>query len=139
VDNPENGEGTYDRLVQPCDLSILEAVRAGALNILHVCGEPLNFERFGSYPVHAVNWADRYGGPSIASVSGWMKPAICAGLNNLETMAAGSPEDCEEEAADAIRQAGDRPMILAPGCTFDPGTVPEENLYAIRKFVEKFR
>jgi uroporphyrinogen decarboxylase len=138
VDTPENGEGTYARLVQPCDLRILEAASTGAFNMLHVCGEPVNFEMFGRYPVHAVNWADRYGGPSIASVAGWMKPAICAGLDNLGTLAGGVPEDCEREAEDAIGQAGGRPIILAPGCTFDPATVPAENLHAIRRFVDNF-
>lgn len=136
VDTPANGEGVYDRLVTPCDLKILEAVRDGSFNMLHVCGEPVNFMRFGNYPVQTVNWADRYGGPSIASVAGWMKPAICAGLDNLGTLASGSPDDCEREAADALQQGGDRPIILAPGCTFDPETVPAENLHAIRKFVE---
>jgi len=136
VDVPQNGESTYDRFVKPCDLKILEAVQTGAFNLLHVCGEPVNFARFANYPVHAVNWADRYGGPSIASVSGWMKPAICSGLNNLGTLATGSPEDCEREAADAIKQASNRPIILAPGCTFDPATVPAENLHVIRKFVD---
>ncbi len=136
VDAPENGEGTYDRLVKPGDLKILEAVKNGNFNMLHVCGKAVNFARFGNYPVHAVNWADRYAGPAIDSVTGWMKPAICAGLDNLGTLATGSPEDCEKEAADALRQAGNRPMILAPGCTFDPDTVPPENLHAIRRSVE---
>jgi uroporphyrinogen decarboxylase len=136
VDAPENGPGTYDRLVRPGDLRILESAGSGGLNMLHICGQAIDFKRFGSYPVHAVNWADRYAGPSIASVSDWLRPAICGGLNNLGTMASGSPEDCEREAADALRQAGDRPIILAPGCTFDPATVPEANLRAIRQFVE---
>jgi hypothetical protein len=35
-----------------------------------------------------------------------------------------------------MQQAGERPIILAPGCTFDPTTVPTENLRAIRRFVE---
>ena len=137
VDAPQNGEGTYDRLVKSGDLRILDAVQGGAFNMLHVCGKAVNFARFGNYPVHAVNWADRYAGPSIDSVASWMKPAICAGLDNLGTLATGSPEDCEKEAADALQRAGNRPMILAPGCTFDPETVPEENLHAIRRSVEK--
>ena len=105
--------------------------------MLHVCGRPVDFKRFGNYPVHAVNWADRYGGPAITDVTGWLKPVICGGLNNLGTMSAGSPEDCEREAADALQQAGDHPIILGPGCTFDPATVPPENLHAIRRSVEK--
>jgi uroporphyrinogen decarboxylase len=137
VDTPENKAGTYTDLVQPGDLRILNSVQSGAFNLLHVCGQAVDFKRFASYPVHAVNWADRYAGPTIASVSAWLRPAICGGLNNLGTMPSGSPEDCEREAADAIRQAGSRPIILAPGCTFDPTAVPLENLRAIRRFVEK--
>jgi uroporphyrinogen decarboxylase len=136
VDTPENGLDTYNRLVQPGDLEILKAVQGGAFNMLHICGQARDFKRFAGYPVHAVNWADRYAGPSIASVSAWLRPAICGGLNNLDTMASGSPEDCQREAADAMQQAGERPIILAPGCTFDPTTVPTENLRAIRRFVE---
>lgn len=131
----EGGRGMYDRLVRPSDLKILAAAREGAFNLLHICGRAVDFERFAAYPVHAVNWADRYAGPSIASVADWLSPALCAGLNNLGTLATGSPEDCRREAADAVRQAGERPIILAPGCTFDPATVPPENLHAIRSFV----
>jgi uroporphyrinogen decarboxylase len=137
VDTPENGTGTYNRLVRPGDLRILKAVQRGAFNMLHICGQAVDFERFAGYAVDAVNWADRYAGPSIASASTWLRPAICGGLNNLGTMATGSPEDCEREAVDAMQQAGDRPIILAPGCTFDPATVPTENLRAIRRVVEK--
>jgi len=138
VDTPENEEGTYNRLVKPGDLKILNAVQNGAFNMLHVCGQPMDFKRFGNYPVHAVNWADRYGGPSIADVTGWLQPTICGGLDNLGTMATGSPEDCKREAADALQQAGDRPIILGPGCTFDPATVPQDNLLAVRRSVEKY-
>ena len=38
--------------------------------------------------------------------------------------------------ADAVRQAGGRHLLIAPGCTFDPAAVPPENLRAIRRAVE---
>ena len=135
VDTPANGPGTYDRLVRPGDLRILEAAAPGPFNILHVCGKALDFRRFASYPVQVLSWADRSAGPPIAEVVGWLKPAICAGLDNLGTMVTGSPGDCAAEVADALRQAGERPMLVAPGCTFDPAAVPAENLHAIRRAV----
>lgn len=137
VDRPENKPGSYNCLVQPGDLRILKAAGSGSFNMLHICGHIVDFKRFGGYPVHAVNWADRYAGPSIDSVVSWLRPAICGGLDNLGTMKDGSPEDCEQEAVDAMQQAGDRPIILAPGCTFDATTVPEENLRAIRRIVDR--
>lgn len=135
VDSEQN-PGAYQRLVQPGDLEILRSVKDADFNMLHVCGRPLNFKRFNDYPVHAVNWADRCAWPSIASVAEWLKPAICGGIDNLGTLATGAPEDCVREVEDSVRQAGDRPIIIAPGCTFDPDTVPAENLRAIRRAVE---
>jgi uroporphyrinogen decarboxylase len=136
VDTPENGPGTYDRLVRPGDVAILEAARQGTFNILHVCGTALDFARFAAYPTHVIHWADRSAGPPIAEVAGWVRPALCAGVDNLRTMVTGTPEDCARQVADAIHQAGSRPILIAPGCTFDPAAVPAANLHAIRRAVE---
>ncbi len=51
-------------------------------------------------------------------------------------MVIGAPEDCVREVADATVQASSRPLIVAPGCTFDPDRVPAANLHAIRRAVE---
>ena len=55
MDSADNSADTYDRLVNPGDLRMLEAVRDGTFNVLHVCGTALNFAGFGDYPVHAIN------------------------------------------------------------------------------------
>ena len=113
----------------PTDRGILEAASAGTFNMLHVCGKALNFNRFAGYPnIHVVNWADRLAGPGIAEVKGWLKPAIAGGVDNLGTLRTGSPEDVREGVHDALRQAGDRPIMVTPGCTYDPDTVLQENL-----------
>ena len=137
VDTPENGQGTYDRLVRPGDLKILDAARQGTFNILHICGKAVDFARFAGYPAHVINWADRSAGPAIAEVANWVRPAICAGVDNLGTMVTGSPDDCARQVADAIHQAGTRPIMISPGCTFDPAAVPAENLRAVRRAVER--
>jgi uroporphyrinogen decarboxylase len=125
------GPTAYDELVRPGDLRILAAAAGGRFNLLHVCGRPVNFRAFAEYPVHAINWADRAAGPSIAEVRDWLRPAICGGVDNLSTLPDGSPQDCEAEVIDARRQAGTRPIMIAPGCTYDPERVPRANLEAI--------
>jgi hypothetical protein len=44
----------------------------------------------------------------------------------------GNPsQQVRDEMIDAIRQAGKRPIMIAPGCTFDPARVPAANLQAL--------
>jgi uroporphyrinogen decarboxylase len=131
VDGSGDQAGLYDRLVRPADLEILAGAAGARFNMLHVCGKALDFRRFAGYPVHALNWADRAAGPALAGVCRWAKPAICGGVDNLTTLPDGSPADCEREVADALAQAGDCPIMIAPGCTYDPALVPPENLEAV--------
>ena len=72
-------------------------------------------------------------------MKGWLKPAICGGIDNLVTLPGDSPNDCEREVADALRQAGQHPIILAPSCTYDPHRVPDSNLKAICRAVQQAR
>ena len=135
VDTEANGYDTYDQMVRTGDGQIISAARSGRLNMLHVCGIPRDFESFANYPVQVINWADRSAGPPISEVIGQVKPTVCGGVDNLETLPKGSPEQVENEVRDALRQAGDHPMIVSPGCTFDPQLVPEENLDAMVRAV----
>ncbi|MGQ9648849.1 MAG: uroporphyrinogen decarboxylase family protein [Phycisphaerae bacterium] len=130
VDRPANGEGVYDEIVMPTDMAILDAVKDAPFNVLHVCGRPMLFERFADYPVAVINWADRAAGPSIAYACEVAGPAIAGGVDNLRTLPQGKPEDCAAEVRDALRQAGNRPIFITPGCTYDPKAVPAENLRA---------
>jgi uroporphyrinogen decarboxylase len=123
--------GLYERIVRATDRAILASVQAGRFNMLHMCGTPVGFDAFAVYPVHVINWADRAAGPAISAVIGKVKPAICAGIDNQVTMPQGTPAQCQAEVRDALRQAGGRPILLAPGCTYDPSKVPDANLRAL--------
>ncbi len=131
VNTDANGTDTYDELVRLGDGQILTAAREGRFNLLHVCGIAMDFHGFAEYPVHVINWADRTGGPAIGTVAGRVKPAVCGGVDNLDTLPNGTPQAVEEEVRDALRQAGDRPIFISAGCTYDPQTVPDEHLHAI--------
>jgi len=131
VDRHANGAETYDEMVRATDLEILEAAEGAPFNFLHMCGRPLDFKRFADFPVAVINWADRAAGPSIAYARDRVKPAIAGGVDNLKTMPRGTPEDCAGEVRDALRQAKDRPIMITPGCTYDPKAVRADNLRAI--------
>ena len=91
------------------------------------------FPAFAEYPVQVVNWADRAAGPSIGEVKDWLQPAICAGVDNLTTLAEGTAQACATQVASALAQAGTRPIMIAPGCTYDPQKVPVTNLQAVSR------
>jgi uroporphyrinogen decarboxylase len=130
VDAPPTPQ-LYDRLVRPTDRAILAAVSGARFNVLHVCGKAVNFRAFAEYPVAVLNWADRAAGPSIRDVAAWAKPALWGGVDNLHTLVSGSPRDVRDQVAHALRQAGKRPIMIAPGCTFDPARVSPANLHAL--------
>lgn len=137
VDTPANGPGTYDEVVRAADGRILQSASQGRFNVLHVCGRALNFSAFAEYPVHVINWADRLAGPAIADVVGSLKPAPCGGIDHFTTLSGDSEQAGIAEVRDAIAQAGDRPIIVAPGCTYDPNRVPLANLQAVRRTVDE--
>lgn len=131
VDTDTNGDGTYDRIVMQTDLDVLEGAAEGWFNMLHVCGVGKDFVRFGGYPAHVINWADRYAGPSIAEAKGMTDKPLSGGVDNLNTLPNAAPQEVEKEVRDAIKQAGTRPILITPGCTYDPHLVSEENLLAM--------
>lgn len=132
VNTPENGEKTYDELVRSTDLQILTAATSAPFNILHVCGVPGSLKPFADYPAAVINWADRAAGPSITDARKQItKMALAGGIENLKVLPQGKPEDVANEVRDALKEAGDRPILITPGCTYDPTKVPQENLKAI--------
>ena len=132
-----SGENTYDELVRDGDKQILSVAGEGWFNLLHVCGRPQDFEAFAAYPVHAINWADRAAGPAIEKVIDRVTPVVCGGVDNLNTLPNGTPVQVECEVRDALRRAGDHPMIVSAGCTFDPDVVPPQNLDAMVRAVRE--
>ena len=130
VDTAETPD-LYDRVVRPADRMILAAVNTAPFNVLHVCGKAVNFRAFAEYPVPVLNWADRAAGPLIREAASWARPALWGGVNNLVTLVTGTQQQVHDEVIDAIRQAGKRPIMIAPGCTFDPARVPAANLQAL--------
>src|SRR5512145_2705950 len=67
---PASGEfvtrDDYERFMRPFDVALLQALAGtGELHVLHAHGSRLYFDRLLDYPVHALSWADRDGGPSL--------------------------------------------------------------------------
>lgn len=125
----------YERHCLGLDRELIAAADPLWLNVLHLHGGSVMFDRFVDLPVHLVNWHDRETPPTLAQAKSRFPGAVCGGLRQWETMVRGRPEDVAREASDAIDQTGGRGFILGTGCV-TPITAPRANLKAARQSVE---
>jgi uroporphyrinogen decarboxylase len=115
----------YERFVRPFDLALLEAIHGqGECHILHAHGAHVYFDRVLDYPVHAISWADRAGGPSLNQARRLTSLTLMAGLRHLDFQYSTAAE-VRAEVRDAIHEAGSTKLLLAPGCSLATYTFPE--------------
>jgi uroporphyrinogen decarboxylase len=129
-------DAEYKKFGRPADIEVLKAASRGWFNVLHLHGQYPMFESLADYPVQAVNWHDRTAYPSLAQAGKLFKGALMAGVEQLEVLHLGTPEQVDAQVLDAVKQTGGRRLIVAPGCTY-PVDVPHRNLMAMRMAVEK--
>lgn len=126
----------YETFGKPYDLRVLEAVRAGSFNMLHLCGPHAYFDLVADYPVHAINWATiGQHNPDVAAALNQTNLAVVGGVDEVDTLQIGTPEAVIKQARESIAATGGRRLLLAPGCT-TAMDVPEPNLRALRQAVE---
>jgi len=124
----------YQQFGQPLDLRILYAAGGGWFNMLHGHGLNVYFDLLASYPVQALNWHDREGGPSLAEGGARFSGALSGGLDR-RTVHLAAPADVRREAADALQQTAGQRLILSTGCVSMTNS-PLSNLWAARRCVE---
>ncbi len=128
-------EVEYDTFGRPYDLQVLEPVRGLWLNMLHLHGEEIMFNRFLDYPCGVINWHDRDTWPSLSQAQPMFPGAVCGGLQRERTMVLGTPESVTAEALDAIQSTDSKRFILGTGCVL-PIIAPRANIWAARQVVE---
>jgi uroporphyrinogen decarboxylase len=127
-------EVEYDECGNPYDLQALESARTLWLNMLHLHGEEIMFDRFIEYPVAVINWHDRDTDPGLSAAQERFGGVVCGGLRR-ENVVLGTPETVQAEAADALRATARRRFILGTGCVV-PIVAPRANLLAVRHAVD---
>jgi uroporphyrinogen decarboxylase len=127
----------YEQFGRPLDLRILASSGADWFNMLHAHGLDVYFDLLAGYPVQALNWHDREGGPSLAEGGAQFPGALSGGLDR-RTVHLAAPDDVRREAAEAVQQTGGRRLILSTGCVSMTNS-PLSNLWAVRRSVENDR
>lgn len=123
-------EASYESTVSPSDRAVLEEVEDLPIRMLHIHAENhSHFELLRRYPCNALSFEDRVAGPSLKEARRRTDKCLVGGIDHKRAVTA-SPSDIVEEGREAISQVGGTGLILAPGCTFLPGT-PRENMHAL--------
>lgn len=125
----------YEHFGRKFDLQVLEPASDLWLNMLHLHGSEVMFERFLDYPVVVINWHDRETTPDLSEARQMFQGALCGGLRRWETMVLGDPTSVEKEAKQALLVTEGRRFILGTGCVL-PIVTPRGNILAARESVE---
>lgn len=128
-------EEEYYQFGRPYDLPALLAASDGWLNVLHLHGDGVYFDRFTDYPVQVINWHDLETKPDLAGGLKRFPGVVCGGIRQEATLNLGTAVQVQAEAEAAIAATGGQRFILGTGCVA-PTTTPYGNLMAARKAVE---
>jgi uroporphyrinogen decarboxylase len=130
-------EAEYREFALPYDLAILkEAAALGWFNLVHLCRLYPMFDVALQYPVQVFNWDDQVTPPSLAEARARTNATLVGGLDRNAHLLHGTPQEVQEKALDAFRQAGRKGFMLGAGCTVTNVT-PWRNLQAARQAVER--
>jgi len=126
-------EEQYLQYGREYDLRVLEKARPAKFNILHVCKDYNMLPLFKDYPVDILSWNKHdEGNLDFRQADNIFNRVFLGGIDHNDTLLNGTPEDVALQIEAAITDAGDHPLILAPGCTVRIGT-PEVNLQALKR------
>jgi uroporphyrinogen decarboxylase len=126
----------YSDFAKKYDLIVLDAVKGKSwFDVFHIHGEKVMLDPVLDYPVHAFNYHDREGGPSLARMKERTDKCLIGGIGQNTTLVHGTPAQVDAEVKDAWNQVSRRGLILGPGCVANPDA-PEGNVLRLRKSVE---
>jgi uroporphyrinogen decarboxylase len=126
----------FEEFGRKYDLRLLEAVQGCWLNIVHLHGSDVMFEKVMDYPAQVINWHDRQTEPSLSEAANRFQGVLCGGLRQWETMVLGSPEQVTAEGLNAIQSTQGRRFILGTGCVV-PVIAPAGNYLAARQVADQ--
>lgn len=128
-------EAEYRAFGEQYDRRVLAAAADFWFNLGHLHGPYPMFDLAAAYPLHALNWHDREGPPSLAEGQRRFAGAVSGGLEHWADLLRGDPEQIRAQVRDAIEQTGGRRLIVSSGCVA-PVNAPFSNLRAVREAVE---
>ena len=130
----------YNNYIYPYDLKLISRLRGKAkFIIVHLHAreenEEIRFKTIANTPgVSGVNWEDQSSALSLSQGKKQARVAVLGGIDHNGVLRTGTPDDAKDQVLQAIKGAGLKRLIVAPGCVVTQDTLPE-NLMAVRDAV----
>jgi uroporphyrinogen decarboxylase len=126
----------YERFVYPFNIKMIEKLRGKAeFIIMHLHAreekEEIRYKKIArTIGVNGVNWEDQSTALTLSEGKKLARKAVFGGIDHNGILRSGTPEDAKEQVLDALREAGLRRTVVAPGCVITVDT-PRDNIHAV--------
>lgn len=144
-------EDEYKEFGEYYDLQVINAYKdITFFNIAHIHGAGGMFDLVEKYPVNCINWHDRWTPPTLVEARKKSQKCFLGGIQEVpyfneygkivkpSLLNIGSVDEVEKHVLEAIEELNGIGLIVGPGCGANQ-FVPEKNIYAIRRAVEKYK
>ncbi len=143
-------DAEYDEYAKAYDFKVIKSYCDKTwFNVAHIHGTGnIRFKEIATeYPVNVINWHDRNTAPDFAEARKITDKCLLGGIleaprmqGNVEIhecfLKNNKPEDIVAHVKEAIALAGERKLIIGPGCVADT-EVGDEKLLAARRGVDR--
>lgn len=110
----------FAEVIRPLDIQVFEAAASrSCFNVLHICKENVNLERYRGYPGEVVNWGVYSQNPSLTEGKAVFPDKIqMGGLDDRSgVLVDGSASEIKAAVHAILDEAGDGSFILGADCT----------------------
>jgi uroporphyrinogen decarboxylase len=124
----------YAEFGRPYDLMVLDSSQGAKFNMLHICGNHIEIDRFTDYPVQVLNW-DSFGegNPSLAHVRANTDKVVAGGIPHRDILQL-SLDEIKDMAEKAVERIKNR-IMLTGGCAVSALLDAEKRRY-VREIAE---
>lgn len=106
----------FETFMKPFEIELLESMK-GMTRFLHVHGNAIRLDRTADYPFEVISVSDRIeGNPTLADLRQVTGRCIMGGVDETR-IGRMTPQELRDQIEDTFRVAGERNLILSPGCT----------------------
>ncbi len=126
----------YKKFILPSNQRLISKLRGKAkFIVMHLHArednEQIRFDEIVKTPgLDAINWEDQTSSHSLADGRKISRKAVLGGIDHNGVLRTGTPDEAAEQVTQAVRDAGARSLMVAPGCVITVDTL-DENIQSI--------